>query len=81
MKPEIRGGAGPLETAAILAAIARLVEEQSLLASVPPTPPQPGSWVMSGRPRPVGSPSTRLGHSPGGWSIPAGSEEGTPDAG
>jgi hypothetical protein len=71
VRPEIHGGAGPLETAAIIAAIARLVEEQSELASVPPTPPRPGLWVMSGRPRPISSPFTRPAPASAGWSVAA----------
>jgi hypothetical protein len=51
-------GVGSLEAAAVLAAIARFEEELSALHSVPPERPVQGAWVMSGRPRTVGSPFT-----------------------
>lgn len=79
MNPEIRGGAGPAETAAILAAIARLVEEQSLLASIPAIRPQPGLWVLSGRPRPMESPFTRPAPAGPGWSVAAPLEDDSSD--
>lgn len=47
---------GALEAAAVLAAIARFEEELAAVHSVPPTRPVQGDWVMSGRPRRVGSP-------------------------
>jgi len=50
---EVTGGAGPMETAAILAAVSRLVEEQLAAAAVPPERPSQSHWVLSGRPRPV----------------------------
>ena len=71
--PEIVGGAGPMETAAILAAMARLVEEQLAAAAVPPQPPAQGMWVLSGRPLPVQPPFTRSSPAATGWSV--GSEE------
>lgn len=51
-------GVGSLEAAAVLAAIARFEEELSAVRSVPPERPVQGAWVISGRPRPVGSPFT-----------------------
>ncbi len=66
---EIFGGAGSLEAAAIVAALARLVEEQSVLAAMPPERPRPGLWVMSGRPRPVETPFARRAPEPAGWSV------------
>lgn len=68
---EIFGGAGSLEAAAIVAALARLVEEQSVLASIPPARPRPGLWVMSGRPRRVEAPFARRAPEPSGWSVGA----------
>ena len=53
---EIKGGAGPLETAAILAALARLFEEEAWAAAFPAPPPRPGAWVLSGRPAPIDNP-------------------------
>lgn len=49
-------GVGSLEAAAVLAAIARFEEELAAMRSVPPERPIQSSWVMSGRPRSVGSP-------------------------
>lgn len=72
---EIFGGAGSLEAAAIVAALARLVEEQSALAAVPQGRPSPALWVMSGRPRPVTSPFTRSSPEPAGWSLGERSDE------
>jgi hypothetical protein len=43
-------GAGPAEVAAILAALARLAEEEAQSGDVPPGPTSPGSWVLSTRP-------------------------------
>ena len=74
---EVRGGAGPMETAAILAAVARLVEEQLAAAAVPPQRPDPGLWVLSGRPRPPQQPvRTRPTPAASGWSVQS---EETPD--
>ena len=69
---EIVGGAGHRETAAIMAALLRLAEEQSWAASFPDPRPEQGSWVLSGRPTPVGNPFTHRQAPPTeGWS-PAG---------
>ena len=71
---EVIGGAGERESAAILAALTRLDEEQALFHAAPQERPSPGAWIQSGRPAPVTNPFT---HRPapvaGGWSI--GSEE------
>lgn len=66
---EIFGGAGSLEAAAIVAALARLVEEQSALADRPPVRPRPGLWVMSGRPRRVEPPFSRGTPESPAWSV------------
>jgi hypothetical protein len=76
MSPEIEitGGAGPMETAAILAAVARLVEEEAAALAAPPERPGRGLWVLSGRPRPVQPPfAARPTPAAPGWSV--GSEE------
>jgi len=76
MTPEIEvvGGAGPMETAAILAAVARLVEEEAAAQAVPPERPGRGLWVLSGRPRPVQAPfAARPTPAAPGWSV--GSDE------
>jgi hypothetical protein len=72
VNPEIQivGGAGPRETAAIMAALARLAEEQAWAAAFPAPRPEQGPWVLSGRPAPVGNPFV---NNPGptvrGWGI------------
>ena len=50
---EIRGGAGPFEAAAVMAAVLTLLEEQEAAAAEPTRRLSPGAWVMAGRPRPV----------------------------
>jgi hypothetical protein len=70
---EVMGGADPLVTAAILAAVARLEEERAALASVPPQRPSKGRWVLSGRPREAAPPIVRPTPVTDGWSV--GSEE------
>lgn len=49
---------GELETAALIAAMLVVREQQEAAVSVPPTRPLQGRWVMSGRPRPVAPPFT-----------------------
>ena len=76
MSPEIEitGGAGPMETAAILAAVVRLVEEEAEALAAPPQRPGRGLWVLSGRPRPVQAPfAARPTPAAQGWSV--GSDE------
>lgn len=72
MSFEIDGGAGSLEAAAVLAALARLQEELSVLNAMPPEPPVQDRWVMSGRPQPVESPFAV------GRGLPSRVEEGPP---
>ena len=47
MKLQIRGGAGPYEAAAIVAAIARITAEQAAAAAEPPPPPHQSAWVTA----------------------------------
>ena len=47
MRYRITGGAGPYEAAAIVAAIARITEEQAAEASSPRPRPQQSAWVMA----------------------------------
>jgi hypothetical protein len=72
---EIFGGAGSLEAAAIVAALARLVEEEATLAEIPPVRPRPGLWVMSGRPRRVEPPFSRAAPEPPAWNVGDHTEE------
>ncbi len=70
MTYQIRGGADEHTVAAILAAVARLDEERSTLASVPRTSLRQSLWVMSGRPRPMQRVhATEEPHSGAGWSV------------
>ena len=67
---EIIGGAGPRETAAIMAALVRLAEEQAWAASFPESRPMQGSWVLSGRPAPVENPFLhRTAPAAKGWGV------------
>lgn len=77
---EVLGGADPLVTAAIIAAVARLEEELAAEASNPAPRPSPGKWVMSGRPREVSPPVARPAPSAGEWSIASGEEGDGADA-
>jgi len=74
MTVEFGDGIGPLETAAVLAALARFWEELSILEATPPMPLTQGRWVASGRPRPVLPPAVGRSaptRNPGrGWSRP-----------
>jgi len=66
---EVAGGADPLVTAAILAAVARLEEERAALAAVPAKRPSQGRWVLSGRPRDVAPTIVRPAPVADGWSV------------
>jgi hypothetical protein len=70
MTVEFGDGIGPLETAAVLAALARFWEELTILQAIPPAPLTQGRWVASGRPRPPVAPFTaRPLPSSGEWGI------------
>ncbi len=47
---QVRGGAGPYEVAAIVAAVLRVLAEEEAKAVRPP-PPRPHPWVLAGRAR------------------------------
>ena len=66
---EVAGGADPLVTAAILAAVTRLEEERAALAAVPRKRPSRGRWVLSGRPRKAAPPIVRPTPDAEGWSV------------
>ncbi len=66
---EVTGGADPLVTAAILAAVARLEEERAALAAVPPKRSSQGRWVLSSRPRNAAPSIVRPTPMADGWSI------------
>ena len=73
---EVAGGADPLVTAAILAAVTRLEEERAALQAVPRKPPSRGRWVLSGRPREVAPPIVRPAPDTDGWSVASEEAEG-----
>ena len=53
---QIRGGAGPYEVAAIVAAVTRVLAEEEAAAATPPRRQEQGRWVITGRARPVQAP-------------------------
>ena len=53
---EIRGGAGPYEVAAIVAAVSRVLAEEAAKSATPRRPPEQNRWVLTGRTRPVQAP-------------------------
>jgi hypothetical protein len=75
---DVVGGADPLVTAAILAAVTRLEEERAALAAIPPQRPSKGRWVLSGRPRDATTPIARPVPARGDWSVA--SEESNPES-
>lgn len=81
MRVDEGGAIGPLEAAAVLAALARFEEEQEILRSIAPQPLRQSRWVMSGRPRPVAPPFTPRPAAGGpGWGIGEDGETAKPDA-
>ncbi len=53
---EIRGGAGPYEVAAIVAAVTRVLAEEEAVAATPAPRHEQGRWVVTGRTRSVRPP-------------------------
>lgn len=49
--PNIQGGAGPEETAAIMAVIAQLNEDEAAADALPAQRPRQSAWVLAWRPR------------------------------
>ena len=45
-----------METAAILAAVARLLQDETIRAAQPTSAPQQSSWVLAWRPREIHAP-------------------------
>jgi hypothetical protein len=53
---EIAGGAGPREAAAILAAVARVLQDEAQRRAQPSAAPRQSGWVLAWRPREVHAP-------------------------
>ena len=47
----ITGGAGPHETAAIMAVVSHIASEEAAAAATPPQRPRQSAWVLAWRPR------------------------------
>ncbi|MDH3427903.1 MAG: hypothetical protein OEM23_05655 [Gemmatimonadota bacterium] len=75
---EIAGGAGPAETAAIMAVVAQLASEDEAARATPAQRPRQSSWVLAWRPRQtvVALPSHTFDAMP--WSEVEGAEEINP---
>jgi hypothetical protein len=65
-KVAISGGAGPQETAAILAAVARVLQDEAAALAAPPAPPRQSPWVSAWRPRDLLAPASG-NHEPADW--------------
>ena len=65
---QITGGAGPMETAAILAAVARVLQDEATRSAQPSSAPQQSGWVLAWRPREVHAPLPS--HTYGSGSLP-----------
>ena len=65
---QISGGAGPMETAAILAAVARLLQDEAQQAAVPVSAPQQSGWVLAWRPREAHAPLPSHTYDRVGWA-------------
>lgn len=52
----IEGGAGPMEAAAICAAITEVLSQEAAAAAVPVRPPSQSRWVTSWRPQNIEAP-------------------------
>ncbi|MDJ0961280.1 MAG: hypothetical protein QNJ88_11510 [Acidimicrobiia bacterium] len=53
---EITGGAGPREAAAILAAVARVLQDEAQRRAQPVSAPRQSGWVLAWRPREIHAP-------------------------
>jgi hypothetical protein len=52
--PEIRGGAGPFEAAAIVAVVQHVLEREAVAAATPAPRNVPNAWVRAAAARPFG---------------------------
>ncbi|HSF86145.1 MAG TPA: hypothetical protein VLG28_10910 [Acidimicrobiia bacterium] len=73
---EIRGGAGPEVTAAIVAVISHVLEQEATAKASPLRRPRQSPWVLAGRPREAPAPLPSHTFDAPGWSEAAEAEEG-----
>ena len=72
---EIVGGAGPQETAAIMAVVAHLTAEEAAARATPSQRPRQSAWVLAWRPRPSAPPMPSHTYDATPWSEIEASEE------
>ena len=65
---KITGGAGPMEMAAILAAVARTLQDEASRAAQPSRAPQQSGWVLAWRPREIHAPLPSHTYDSGSWA-------------
>lgn len=72
---QITGGAGPQETAAIMAVVAHLNEEDAAAQAMPSQRPRQSAWVLAWRPRPAAPPLPSHTYDAMAWAEIEGEEE------
>lgn len=65
---EITGGAGPREAAAVLAAVARVIQDEAQRRAQPVSAPHQSGWVLAWRPREVHAPLPSHTYDTGTWA-------------
>ncbi len=66
--PVIAGGAGPHETAAIMAVVEHLATEDAAAQATPATRPRQSSWVLAWRPRQTVAPLPSHNYNATAWA-------------
>lgn len=77
-KVEIVGGAGPEETAAILAVVAHLAAEEAAARAQPIQRPRQSAWVMAWRPQQSTAPLPSQSYNAMPWAEVEPAEETNP---
>ena len=72
----ITGGAGPEETAAVMAVISYLTEEDASARAAPSQRPRQSAWVLAWRPRQSTTPLPSHTYDAMPWAEVEGAEEG-----
>lgn len=67
VEPEIIGGAGPDVSAAILAVVQTVLDEEAAARGTPPRRFVPGPWVLAARPRMTVTPVQEAAPGPLDW--------------